>query len=176
MNKIFLFFIIFYTNSIYASESSSESCQSSKVNLDIFSKNDFSLNSQSCMNDDRSYVVNTLKSNGKEFFVNKKEDEFGYNPPILEAVSIFKKNDLPPLLITLHSEYVCCYPRPEGKSYYVDLYQVIRSNNKFELKPYTSILGDNHYGFDGKNDIRQKVKFKYKNISLIKKWLDKNYK
>lgn len=79
-------------------------------------------------------------------------------------------------MITLHSESICCYPRPEGKSYSIDLYKVIKSNEKIKLTPYTGILGDNKYGFDGRNDVKEKVNFKLKDIASIKKWLDKNYK
>lgn len=176
MKTLFLSFLIFYTSHTYASDELNANCQNKKINLNIFYKDDFSFNSQLCANDDRSYIINFLQNNSQSILINKKEEEFGYDYPVLEAVSVFKKGKLPPLLITLHSEYVCCYPRPEGKSYAIDLYKIIKDGGKFKINSYTSILGENNYGFDGQNDVREKVHFKLKDIASIKKWLDKNYK
>ncbi|SPL71877.1 hypothetical protein KPC_3055 [Acinetobacter stercoris] len=79
-------------------------------------------------------------------------------------------------MITLHSQYNCCYPRPEGKNYQVDLYQIQNNKGKLKLKSYTYVLGDYADGFEGQTDVREKSIFKFKDIASIKKWLDKNYK
>lgn len=91
MNKIFFSFIILYTCNVHGSDLLNENCQNSTIKLDIFSKNDFLFSSKSCIKDDRSYVINYLKNKSENLLVNKKEDEFGYDFPTLDAVSIFKK-------------------------------------------------------------------------------------
>ncbi|ADY83416.1 hypothetical protein BDGL_002830 [Acinetobacter pittii PHEA-2] len=56
--------------------------------------------------------------------------------------------------------------------YQVNLYQ-ISENKILNLKNITNILGSNAEGFEGISE--GKVYYKYKTISEIKKWLDKNY-
>ncbi|EMR4044712.1 TPA: hypothetical protein ACN969_002471, partial [Acinetobacter baumannii] len=60
----------------------------------------------------------------------------------------------------------------EGKIYQVKLYQ-ISENKILNLKNITNILGSNAEGFEGIAE--GEVYYKYKTISEIKKWLDKNY-
>ena len=48
----------------------------------------------------------------------------------LIAVSLYKKNSKPPVLITLYSETYCCYPQPSGKLYTVDLYEIEKKRKK----------------------------------------------
>lgn len=75
-------------------------------------------------------------------------------------------------MITINSAYYCCTPQIEGKMYQVNLYQ-ISENKILNLKNITNILGNNAEGFEGIAE--GKVYYKYKTISEIKKWLDKNY-
>ena len=48
-------------------------------------------------------------------------------------------------------------------------------HNDIQAIDYTSILGEDDYGFDGQNDVREKVTYQFKDISSIKNWLKKNY-
>lgn len=176
--KFFLVCLIFLSSChVFANETSSDAfCESKTTALTIFSKNDFTLNSQLCKNNDRSYNVHYLQNKTQNIFVKKQYEEMGYDAPNLKAVSIFNKDHLPPLLILLHSERICCYPSPEGETYAIDLYKTIKSKNTIQLQPYTTLLAKNSYGFEGQNNVREKVHFKFKDIASIKKWLEKNYK
>lgn len=170
---LFLIFYFLLINNVYGKQGLNE-CESRTFFLNIFSKKDFLFDSKTCFGED-GYIINFLENKSTRIILNKKFNEFGYDNLILEGVSIYKKEKRPPLLITLHSEYICCYPKPEGKSYLIDIYQITKRGNGFFVKPFTESLGIERYGFDGKNNVRQRSIFKYKNIASIKRWLDKHY-
>ncbi|HCQ9876088.1 TPA: hypothetical protein OMR04_003119, partial [Acinetobacter baumannii] len=120
-----------------------------------------------------SYLKGYLGSQEKKIFVSDYSDFAAKESPKLLAVSIYKsKKRKPPILIILNSSYYCCTPQMEGEMYQVNLYQ-ISENKTLNLKNITNILGVNAEGFEGRAE--GKVYYKYKNISEIKKWLDKNY-
>ncbi|MEB5477122.1 hypothetical protein [Acinetobacter pollinis] len=100
----------------------------------------------------------------------------GKSPQELAAVSIYRNIKKEPVLITLHTQDWCCYPLSQGTVYSVNLYKIKKTDSKITLIDITRDLGEESSGLDGENDIGEKLIFKYKNISSIKKCLDKNYK
>ena len=154
-----------------------DQCDSNTVKLSIFATNDSSFEYYNCKEDDDFYILEYLKNANKNIFIYKKLREGGYDYPKVEAVSIYKPSDetKAPIMIVLHGQYNCCYPRPSGTSYEVKLYQIIKEANRIQAVDYTHILGENNYGFDGQNDVREKITYQFKDISSIKKWLKNNY-
>ncbi|MEB5477120.1 hypothetical protein I2F25_08720 [Acinetobacter pollinis] len=149
-----------------------ESCKTTITKLTIYTKNDFNLVSKSCDSEEDPSIENFITSKNNKQFLNKYSMDGGSWPQELAAVSIYKAKK--PVLITLHTQKWCCYPSPEGIVYSIDLYNIIKLNNGFKIMPVTQILGDNSSGLDGTSD--EVMHFKLKDISSIKKWLDKNYK
>ncbi|HHP7908734.1 hypothetical protein [Acinetobacter baumannii] len=144
-----------------------------QVNLNIFKKNDYKFYNYICEYSEGLYLKGYLGDKDKKIFVDNYSDFAAKESPRLLAVSIYKPNKRkPPILITINSAYYCCTPQIEGKIYQVKLYQ-ISENKILNLKNITNILGSNAEGFEGIAE--GKVYYKYKTISEIKKWLDKNY-
>ncbi|QNX87706.1 hypothetical protein [Acinetobacter seifertii] len=143
------------------------------VNLNIFKKNDYKFYNYICESSEGLYLKGYLGDKDKKIFVDNYSDFAAKESPKLLAVSIYKPNKRkPPILITINSAYYCCTPQIEGKIYQVKVYQ-ISENKILNLKNITNILGSNAEGFEGIAE--GKVYYKYKTISEIKKWLDKNY-
>ena len=84
-----------------------------------------------------------------------------------------QKTNKNPILITLHTQYWDT-PTINGTTYSIDLYQITNKNGKIQVTDISKILGDKQSGLDGVSD--DYILFDLKNIALIKKWLDKNYK
>lgn len=142
------------------------------VKLSVFKKNDYKFYNYICESSEGSYLKGYVGDQEK-IFVGNYSDFAAKESPKLLAVSIYKSNKRkPPILITLNSSYYCCTPQIEGEIYQVNLYQISK-NKTLNLKNITNILGSNAEGFEGIAE--GKVYYKYKNISEIKKWLDKNY-
>ena len=79
------------------------------------------------------------------------------------------------MLVSITSAYFCCTPQIEGYSYQVNIYEIKKQRERVILTDITKkLFKDNVSGFEGNTDV--KTYYKYKNISSIKKWLDKNYK
>lgn len=119
-------------------------------------------------------IHNSILVNGKKYELKSFRKENSPSRKInLEAVSVYKDNRHPPLLITLFSEEFCCYPQLDGKDYTIYLYKIYQNKENGELKliPSDHILGENASGFNGISD--HKIKFKLKNIREIKKYLNK---
>jgi len=143
------------------------------VSLSIFKKNDYKFYNYMCESAEGSSLKGYLGNQEKKTFFGDYSDFSAKESPKLLAVSIYKSNKRkPPILIVLNSSYYCCTPQIEGEMYKINLYQII-GNNSLSLKNITNILGNNSEGFEGIAE--GKVYYKYKTISEIKKWLDKNY-
>ncbi|MEI1681369.1 hypothetical protein V8P49_09100 [Acinetobacter baumannii] len=167
---VFIISSLIYSQNLFAKEQCNIDQQ---VNLNIFKKNDYKLYNYICESSEGLYLKGYLGDKDKKIFVDNYSDFAAKESPKLLAVSIYKPNKRkPPILITINSAYYCCTPQIEGKIYQVKLYQ-ISENKILNLKNITNILGSNAEGFDGIAE--GKVYYKYKTISEIKKWLDKNY-
>ncbi|MDS7956979.1 MULTISPECIES: hypothetical protein [unclassified Acinetobacter] len=162
--------LILYSQNLFAKDQCNIDQQ---VKLNIFKKNDYKFYNYICESSEGSSLKGYLENQEKKMFVGDYSDFAAKESPKLLAVSIYKSNKRkPPILITLNSSYYCCTPQIEGELYQVNLYQISK-NKTLNLKNITNILGNNAEGFEGIAE--GKVYYKYKNISEIKKWLDKNY-
>ncbi|WP_213073444.1 hypothetical protein [Acinetobacter pittii] len=167
---LFIISSLIYSQNLFAKDQCNIDQQ---VNLNIFKKNDYKFYNYICESSEGSYLKGYVGDQEKKIFVGDYSDFAAKESPKLLAVSIYKSNKRkPPILITLNSSYYCCTPQIEGEIYQVNLYQISR-NKTLNLKNITNILGSNAEGFEGIAE--GKVYYKYKNISEIKKWLDKNY-
>ena len=167
---LFIISSLIYSQNLFAKDQCNIDQQ---VNLNIFKKNDYKFYNYACESAEGSSLKGYLENQEKKMFVGDYSDFAAKESPKLLAVSIYKSNKRkPPILITLNSSYYCCTPQIEGEIYQVNLYQISK-NKTLNLKNITNILGSNAEGFEGIAE--GKVYYKYKNISEIKKWLDKNY-
>ncbi|MBO1279702.1 MULTISPECIES: hypothetical protein [Acinetobacter] len=167
---VFIISFLIYSQNLFAKDQCNIDQQ---VNLNIFKKNDYKFYNYICESSEGLYLKGYLGDKDKKIFVDNYSDFAAKESPRLLAVSIYKPNKRkPPILITINSAYYCCTPQIEGKIYQVKLYQ-ISENKILNLKNITNILGSNAEGFEGIAE--GKVYYKYKTISEIKKWLDKNY-
>ncbi len=167
---LFIISSLIYSQNLFAKDQ----CKiDQQVKLNIFKKNDYKFYNYICESSEGSYLKGYVGDQEKKIFVGDYSDFAAKESPKLLAVSIYKSNKRkPPILITLNSSYYCCTPQIEGEIYQVNLYQISK-NKTLNLKNITNILGSNAEGFEGIAE--GKVYYKYKNISEIKKWLDKNY-
>jgi hypothetical protein len=167
----FFIFLLFFTQNIFASE-----CNEEKVtSLSIYNKHDYEIHTYICDSEDGKYIKNYLSSSNKNnlILLNTIENDGSRDNPEQLAVSIYHPGgNRKPLLITLHGQYDCCYPHPEGTTYYIDIFKVSKNGN---INKISNILGKNVSGYDGQNDIKEKYFFNFKDIASIKKWLDKHY-
>jgi len=167
---VFIISSLIYSQNLFAKDQCNIDQQ---VNLNIFKKNDYKFYNYICESSEGLYLKGYLGDKDKKIFVDNYSDFAAKESPRILAVSIYKANKRkPPILITINSAYYCCTPQIEGKIYQVKLYQ-ISENKILNLKNITNILGSNAEGFEGIAE--GKVYYKYKTISEIKKWLDKNY-
>ncbi len=167
---LFIISSLIYSQNLFAKDQCNIDQQ---VNLNIFKKNDYKFYNYICESSEGSYLKGYVGDQEKKIFVGDYSDFAAKESPKLLAVSIYKSNKRkPPILITLKSSYYCCTPQIEGEIYQVNLYQISK-NKTLNLENITNILGSNAEGFEGIAE--GKVYYKYKNISEIKKWLDKNY-
>ncbi|WP_335972656.1 hypothetical protein [Acinetobacter calcoaceticus] len=167
---MFVISSLIYSQNLFAKDQCNIEQQ---VNLNVFKKNDYKFYNYICESSEGSYLKSYFGDQEKKIFVGDYSDFAAKESPKLLAVSIYKSNKRkPPILITLNSSYYCCTPQIEGEIYQVNLYQISK-NKTLNLKNITNILGSNAEGFEGIAE--GKVYYKYKNISEIKKWLDKNY-
>ncbi|MEQ1189160.1 MULTISPECIES: hypothetical protein [Acinetobacter] len=175
--KLMMFISSFFIASTgYAGSSvdTEKFCKTQITKLTVYIKNDFELISKSCDSESNPFIENTLVSKNQKMFLNKYSMDGGDNPQKLAAVSVYKKKNSEPILITLHTQKWCCYPSPQGTVYSVDLYKIKKINNNIKIDSITNILGENSSGLDGVSD--EYLSFKFKDIASIKKWLEKNYK
>lgn len=172
--KLIPFFsILFFGTFSYADKTHQKTaCEIQNTVLTIYKKEDFKIISETCQ-DTNPYIANYLNYDDKKIFINKYSLDVGKWIPELAAVSVYKKSGKPPLLITIHTQDWDT-PTISGVSYDINLYKIINDKGNISLVDISKKLGDNQSGLDGESD--QKMVFKLKNISLIKKWLDKNYK
>ncbi|MFC6053179.1 hypothetical protein ACFPT0_10070, partial [Acinetobacter portensis] len=129
--------------------------------------------SKICNSNDNPYIENSLQGLNKNVYLNKYSIDGGKWYQKLAAVSVYKKTNKNPILITLHTQYWDT-PTINGTTYSIDLYQITNKNGKIQVTDISKILGDKQSGLDGVSD--DYILFDLKNIALIKKWLDKNYK
>lgn len=104
MNK-YIFFILIFINTInpgYA-KNTQLSCKNNIINLTVFKKNDFKFTSEECYYNDNPYIRNTLEGYNKNNFINKYSKYGSKYFQELAAISIYKKEGKPPVLITLHT-------------------------------------------------------------------------
>ncbi len=164
-----------------------KSCDYQNYKLSLFKTNDTLFSASHCItihNEEideingtdgiEEIIHNSILVNGKKYELKSFRKENSPSRKInLEAVSVYKDNRHPPLLITLFSEEFCCYPELDGKDYTIYLYKIYQNKENGELKliPSDHILGENASGFNGISD--HKIKFKLKNIREIKKYLNK---
>ena len=164
--------LLFFTQNVFANECNEENI----IPLSVFDKHDYEIHSYICNSDDGKYIKNYLSLDNKTnfMFLNEIENDGSRDDPKQLAVSIYHPiGNRKPLLITLHGQYDCCYPHPEGTTYYIDIFKLNRNGT---VNKISNILGKNVSGYDGQNDIKEKSFFSLKDIASIKKWLDKNYK
>lgn len=171
---VFIFFLflllVMYSRDLFAENKCSIN---GIVKLSVFKKNDYIFYNYVCESAEGSYLKGYFGDQEKKIFVGDYSDFAAKESPKLLAVSIYKSTKRkPPILITLNSSYYCCTPQIEGEIYQVNLYQISK-NKVLNLKNITNILGSNAEGFEGVAE--GKVYYKYKTISKIKKWLEKNY-
>lgn len=164
-----------------------KSCDDQNYKLSLFKTNDALFSASHCItihNEEideingtdgiEEIIHNSILVNGKKYELKSFRKENSPSRKInLEAVSVYKDNRHPPLLITLFSEEFCCYPQLEGKDYTIHLYKIYKGeeNSELQLTSVDHILGKNVSGYDGGTDV--KTKFKLKNIRKIKKYLNK---
>ena len=175
MKKYFTIILFVISSLIYSQNLfAKDQCDiDQQVKLNIFKKNDYKFYNYICESSEDSYLKSYFGDQEKKIFVGDYSDFAAKENPKLLAVSIYKSTKRkPPILITINSAYYCCTPQIEGEMYQVNLYQ-ISENKILNLKNITNILGSNAEGFEGIAE--GKVYYKYKTISEIKKWLDKNY-
>lgn len=175
MKKYFTIIMFFISSLIYSQNLfAKDQCNiDQQVKLNIFKKNDYKFYNYICESSEGLYLKGYFGDQEKKIFVGDYSDFAAKETPKLLAVSIYKSTKRkPPILITINSAYYCCTPQIEGEVYQVNLYQ-ISENKILNLKNITNILGSNAEGFEGITE--GKVYYKYKTISEIKKWLDKNY-
>ncbi|MEB5477121.1 hypothetical protein [Acinetobacter pollinis] len=171
--KVITFLILlFIGESLYAKKTNEEiSCDTHTTILTVYKKSDFKVVSRTCQ-DDNPYISNYLVNNRNSTLINKYSLDIGKWIPKLAAVSIYN-NSSSPVLITIHTQYWDT-PTISGTSYDINLYKIININGKVQLIDISKILGEDQSGLDGTSD--EVMHFKLKDISSIKKWLDKNYK
>lgn len=174
MVKIILVFLLFVFSTVSFSSTNTKCNDYQKYNLNVFGENDIIFLSKNCMvNVETQYVENFFEYQKEKIFINKVYGMIGNGSGVgLKAVSIYRKSK-DPILITLYAENYCCYPKPSGTLYTVELHKIIKIDKKIILKSITDILGENSSGLEGVSD--DYLYFKLKNISSIEKWLDKNY-
>lgn len=164
-----------------------KSCDDQNYKLSLFKTNDTLFSASHCItihNEEideingtdgiEEIIHNSILINGKKYELKSFRKENSPSRKInLEAVSVYKDNRHPPLLIILFSEEFCCYPQLDGKDYTIYLYKIYQNKENGELKliPSNHILGENASGFNGISD--HKIEFKLKNIREIKKYLNK---
>ncbi|MEB3864190.1 hypothetical protein MSG66_09140 [Acinetobacter sp. IK31] len=167
---MFVISSLIYSQNLFAKDQCNIEQQ---VNLNVFKKNDYKFYNYICESSEGSYLKSYFGDQEKKIFVGDYSDFAAKESPKLLAVSIYKSNKRkPPILIVLNSSYYCCTPQIEGEMYKINLYQII-GNNSLSLKNITNILGNNSEGFEGMAE--GEVYYKYKTISEVKKWLNKNY-
>jgi hypothetical protein len=158
------------------------SCDDQNYKLSLFKTNDALFSASHCItihNEEideingidgiEEIIHNSILVNGKKYELKSFRKENSPSRKInLEAVSVYKNNRNPPLLIILFSEEFCCYPQLDGKDYTIYLYKIYQNKENGELKliPSDHILGENTSGFNGISD--HKIEFKLKNIREIK--------
>lgn len=178
MKSRFIFFLLFVLYSIIIQNSyAQDQCkQSQLVSLSISSKNDYNFKSFSCDAEQGIFLKYYLVGLNKNIFLNEFAEFAANEEPKVIAVSIYKpKTNKNPLLVSITSAYFCCTPQIEGYSYQVNIYEIKKQRESVILTDITKkLFKDNVSGFEGNTDV--KTYYKYKNISLIKKWLDKNYR
>ena len=193
MRSLIISIILFFSSSfcigqeIQSIKNEDKSCDAQNYKLSLFKTNDALFSASHCITihheeiDEingidgiEEIIHNSILVNGKKYELKNFRKENSPSRKInLEAVSMYKDNRHPPLLITLFSEEFCCYPQLDGKDYTIYLYKIYQNKENGELKliPSDHILGENASGFNGISD--HKIKFKLKNIREIKKYLNK---
>lgn len=193
MRSFIISIILFFSSGfcigqeIQSIKNEDKSCDDQNYKLSLFKTNDTLLSASHCItihNEEideingtdgiEEIIHNSILVNGKKYELKSFRKENSPSRKInLEAVSVYKDNRHPPLLITLFSEEFCCYPQLDGKDYTIYLYKIYQNKENGELKliPSDHILGENASGFNGISD--HKIKFKLKNIREIKKYLNK---
>ncbi|MFV5368336.1 hypothetical protein VXO74_06395 [Acinetobacter junii] len=178
MSRFYIvFFLLLTIQPTYAEITSENFCKVDQTyKLSIFSKSDAKFISKNCeLSPENQYIESFLIIKNEKNYINKIEGRVGNGGGVeLIAVSLYKKNSKPPVLITLYSETYCCYPQPSGKLYTVDLYEIKKESNHVVLNSITNILGRDNSGLEGVSD--DYMHFKFKDIASIKKWLDRNHK
>lgn len=193
MRSFIISIILFFSSGfcigqeIQSIKNEDKSCDDQNYKLSLFKTNDTLFSASHCItihNEEideingtdgiEEIIHNSILVNGKKYELKSFRKENSPSRKInLEAVSVYKDNRHPPLLITLFSEEFCCYPQLDGKDYTIYLYKIYQNKENGELKliPSDHILGENASGFNGISD--HKIKFKLKNIREIKKYLNK---
>lgn len=193
MRSFIISIILFFSSGfcigqeIQSIKNEDKSCDDQDYKLSLFKTNDTLFSASHCItihNEEideingtdgiEEIIHNSILVNGKKYELKSFRKENSPSRKInLEAVSVYKDNRHPPLLITLFSEEFCCYPQLDGKDYTIYLYKIYQNKENGELKliPSDHILGENASGFNGISD--HKIKFKLKNIREIKKYLNK---
>ena len=193
MRSFIISIILFFSSGfcigqeIQSIKNEDKSCDDQNYKLSLFKTNDTLLSASHCItihNEEideingtdgiEEIIHNSILVNGIKYELKSFRKENSPSRKInLEAVSVYKDNRHPPLLITLFSEEFCCYPQLDGKDYTIYLYKIYQNKENGELKliPSDHILGENASGFNGISD--HKIKFKLKNIREIKKYLNK---
>ncbi|MGN5762811.1 hypothetical protein ACNQO6_00475 [Acinetobacter calcoaceticus] len=149
-----------------------EGCDIKYTKISLKFKNDFRIVSKTC-DEENPIVINYLEGSDQKIFINKYDINIGKWLPKLEAVSVYKKDNQRPLLITLHTQ-VWDSPIVNGILYNVNLYEIYLTGKRVRLVDVSNILGNSQSGLEGVSD--DYMHFKFKDIASIKKWLDKNYK
>lgn len=176
--RIFIFSILIVAQSTAAKQAINQSCKADQsYNFNVFSKKDLRFTSETCVSDlEEQHVKSYYILKGKKKLISRVDQGIvdGGQGVKLIAVSLYKRKVKNPILISIYSEKYCCYPKPTGDFYTVELHEFVKNKNSIELKSITHILGNDSSGLNGVFD--DYLTFKFKDISSVKKWLDKNYK
>lgn len=175
--RTFIFSILIVAQSACARQTIDKSCEADQAyNFNVFSKKDVRFTSEVCISDsEEQYVKSYYALKGSKKLISRVDGGIDGGQGVkLIAVSLYKRKVKNPILISIYSEKYCCYPKPTGDFYTVELHEFVKIKNSIELKSITHILGDDTSGLNGVFD--DYLTFKFKDISSVKKWLDKNYK
>ncbi len=172
--KLFSLFVLLFISGCGYSYETTDACNSSELKLLISNGKYANFVSQKCdstENGNSVYLNNYLIINKLKLKVSTIDSEMNSDPK-LEAVSVYRREGKPSLLITIHSWYYCCSPRADGTSYKVDIYQI----NNNSITNYNDKLHFSGEGFKGIDFDGYRKNYSFDTIQKIKIWLDKKYK
>ena len=162
-----------YNDESINSESNTDS-EECKVEQEIVLKNsdkNIVFTESRCFEDKQSVLVTKyqLKNDNSNFTFDKKYNESD-TLPNNEAISLYKSKNHGLTLLSITSWNICCFPKAEGVSYEIDIYQLNKSNDGYQAyKIPSNEIDFETYGFEGDTfEVNGKSYFELKTIHSIK--------